>query len=435
MSGWWQRPFSRGPANANMLPHYETLAQFMTTKYQDAFEQIALGTVDMLPEGEMLPRLAAAQRDNRPLRIKLGMDPTAPDLHLGHTVLLHKARQFQDLGHRLLFVIGDFTAMIGDPTGKSVTRKALSHEEVVANAATYRRQVFKILDPERTEVMFNSEWLGALRPEELIQIAARYTVARMLERDDFNKRYNANQPIAIHEFLYPLLQGYDSVAIKADVELGGTDQRFNLLVGRELQREYGQKPQLVLTMPILEGLDGVQKMSKSLGNFIAVEDAPAEMFGKIMSISDSLMWRYYALLSRVPAADQTRLQKEAASGARNPRDIKLDLAGELVCRFHDAAAAQAALAAFLARFQRHETPDDLPLQAIKLSAAPRLSQLLVQVHLAASTSEAMRKIKEGAVRIDGERVVDPAMILALDAVYLLQLGKRHFARVALQKGE
>jgi tyrosyl-tRNA synthetase len=283
--------------------------------------------------------------------------------------------------------------------------------------------------------MFNSEWLGALRPEELIQIAARYTVARMLERDDFNKRYSANQPIAIHEFLYPLLQGYDSVAIKADVELGGTDQRFNLLVGRELQREYGQKPQLVLTMPILEGLDGVQKMSKSLGNFIAVEDPPAEMFGKIMSISDFLMWRYYALLSRVPAVEQTRLQKEAASGARNPRDIKLDLAGELVRRFHGTAAAQEAHIAFLARFQRHETPEDLPLQAIKLSEAPRLSQLLVQVHLAASTSEAMRKMKEGAVRVDGERVVDTATILALDAVYLLQFGKRHFARVALQKGE
>ena len=407
----------------------------MTMKHQDTFEQIALGTVDMLPEGEMLARLAAAQRDNSPLRIKLGMDPTAPDLHLGHTVLLHKARQFQDLGHRLLFVIGDFTAMIGDPTGKSVTRKALSREEVVANAATYRRQVFKILDPERTEVMFNSEWLGALRPEELIQIAARYTVARMLERDDFHKRYSANQPIAIHEFLYPLLQGYDSVAIKADVELGGTDQRFNLLVGRELQREYGQKPQLVLTMPILEGLDGVQKMSKSLGNFIAVEDPPAEMFGKIMSISDFLMWRYYALLSCVPAAEQARLQKEAASGARNPRDIKLDLAGELVRRFHGTAAAQEAHTAFLARFQRHETPEDLPLQAIKLSEAPRLSQLLVQVHLAASTSEAMRKMKEGAVRVDGERVVDPATILALDAVYLLQFGKRHFARIALQKGE
>ncbi|WP_291521147.1 tyrosine--tRNA ligase [Acidithiobacillus sp.] len=407
----------------------------MTTKYQDALEQIALGTVDMLPEGEMLPRLAAAQRDNRPLRIKLGMDPTAPDLHLGHTVLLHKARQFQDLGHRLLFVIGDFTAMIGDPTGKSVTRKALSREEVVANAATYRRQVFKILDPERTEVMFNSEWLGALRPEELIQIAARYTVARMLERDDFNKRYNANQPIAIHEFLYPLLQGYDSVAIKADVELGGTDQRFNLLVGRELQREYGQKPQLVLTMPILEGLDGVQKMSKSLGNFIAVEDAPAEMFGKVMSISDTLMWRYYALLSRVPAAEQARLQKEAASGARNPRDIKLNLADELVGRFHDAAAAQAAHTAFLARFQRHEAPDDLPLQRLSMQEDPRLSQILVQVQLATSTSEAMRKMKEGAVRVDGERVVDPAITLALGGAYLLQFGKRHFARVSLSKAD
>jgi tyrosyl-tRNA synthetase len=416
-----------------MLPYHKTLAQIMTMKHQDAHEQIALGTVDMLPEGEMLQRLAAAERNNKPLRIKLGMDPTAPDLHLGHTVLLHKARQFQDLGHQLLFVIGDFTAMIGDPTGKSVTRKALSREEVVVNAATYQRQVFKILDPERTEVMFNSAWLGALRPDELIQIAARYTVARMLERDDFSKRYHANQSIAIHEFLYPLLQGYDSVAIKADVELGGTDQRFNLLVGRELQREYAQKPQLVLTMPILEGLDGVQKMSKSLGNFIAVEDPPTEMFGKIMSISDTLMWRYYALLSRVPAAEQMRLQDAAASGAGNPRDIKLALASELVARFHDAAAAREAHAAFLARFQRHEIPDDLPLQTLSLPAAPRLSQVLVQVQLAVSTSEAMRKIKEGAVRLDGERVVDPASTLTLGAEYLLQFGKRHFARVALRK--
>ncbi|MEY2335036.1 tyrosine--tRNA ligase [Acidithiobacillus ferrianus] len=405
----------------------------MTMKYQDALEQIALGTVDMLPEGEMLPRLAAAQSDHRPLRIKLGMDPTAPDLHLGHTVLLHKARQFQDLGHHLLFVIGDFTAMIGDPTGKNATRKALSREAVMANAATYQRQVFKILDPERTEVMFNSAWLGVLRPDELIQIAAHYTVARMLERDDFSKRYAANQPIAIHEFLYPLLQGYDSVVIRADVELGGTDQRFNLLVGRELQREYGQKPQLVLTMPILEGLDGVQKMSKSLDNFIAVEDPPAEMFGKIMSISDTLMWRYYALLSRVGVAEQARLRAEVSSGACNPRDIKLDLAGELVCRFHDAAAAQQAHAAFLARFQRHEIPDDLPLRSLCMQKEPRLSQVLVQAQLATSTSEAMRKIHEGAVRVNGERVADPAITLALGAEYLLQLGKRHFARVLLSQ--
>ena len=405
----------------------------MTTKHQDTYEQLALGSVDILPEGEMPRRLAAAQSDHRPLRIKLGMDPTAPDLHLGHTVLLHKARQFQDLGHHLLFVIGDFTAMIGDPTGKNATRKALSREAVMANAATYQRQVFKILDPERTEVMFNSAWLGVLRPDELIQIAARYTVARMLERDDFSKRYAANQPIAIHEFLYPLLQGYDSVVIRADVELGGTDQRFNLLVGRELQREYGQKPQLVLTMPILEGLDGVQKMSKSLDNFIAVEDPPAEMFGKIMSISDTLMRRYYALLSRVGVAEQARLRAEVSSGARNPRDIKLDLAGELVCRFHDAAAAQQAHAAFLARFQRHEIPDDLPLRPLCMQKEPRLSQVLVQAQLATSTSEAMRKIHEGAVRVNGERVADPAITLALGAEYLLQLGKRHFARVLLSQ--
>lgn len=406
----------------------------MTMNHVQADTQIALGTVDILPEGEMLQRLTQAADQHQPLRIKLGMDPTAPDLHLGHTVLLHKARQFQDLGHTLLFIVGDFTAMIGDPTGKNVTRKSLSREEVVANAATYQRQVFKILDPERTELRFNSEWLGALRPEALIQIAARYTVARMLERDDFNKRYHANEPIAIHEFLYPLLQGYDSVAIKADVELGGTDQRFNLLVGRELQREYGQKPQLILTMPILEGLDGVQKMSKSLGNFIAVEDPPAEMFGKLMSISDTLMWRYYALLSRVSAGDQSMLQREAEQGSRNPRDIKIALAQELVARFHDSSAAEEALAAFIARFQRHETPDDLPLQTLVFAEPPRLSQLLAQLALAASSSEAMRKTREGAVRINGERVSDPTLNMAFNCEYLLQFGKRRFARVILKAG-
>ncbi len=412
----------------------ESLVNFMHMNREAAEAQIALGTVDILPEGEISKRLELAAEKSTPLRIKLGMDPTAPDLHLGHTVLLHKARQFQDLGHTLLFIVGDFTAMIGDPTGKNATRKPLSREEVAANAETYQRQVFKILDPERTEMLFNSHWLGALRPEALIQLAARYTVARMLERDDFSKRYAANQPIAIHEFLYPLLQGYDSVAIKADLEMGGTDQRFNLLVGRELQREYGQKAQLVLTMPILEGLDGVQKMSKSLGNFIAVEDAPADMFGKVMSVSDTLMWRYYTLLSRVPADEQQHLQSESEQGLRNPRDIKLDLAEELVTRFHTREAADAARREFLARFQRHEIPQDLPLQQYDYAADPRLSQVLVQAGLAASNSEAMRKIRENAVRVDGERVVDPAQTLRLGEVYLLQLGKRHFVRVALSGG-
>ncbi|MBU2810044.1 tyrosine--tRNA ligase [Acidithiobacillus thiooxidans] len=403
----------------------------MTMNTEQAEAQIALGTVDILPEGEISKRLELAAEKSEPLRIKLGMDPTAPDLHLGHTVLLHKARQFQDMGHKLLFIVGDFTAMIGDPTGKNVTRKPLSREEVTANAETYQRQVFKILDPERTEIHFNSKWLGALAPEALIQLAARYTVARMLERDDFSKRYAANQPIAIHEFLYPLLQGYDSVAIKADLEMGGTDQRFNLLVGRELQREYSQKAQMVLTMPILEGLDGVQKMSKSLGNFIAVEDPAVEMFGKIMSISDVLMWRYYTLLSRVSVQEQERLRRGAEAGLLNPRDIKLDLAGELVTRFHNKEEAEEARTTFLARFQRHETPQDLPLQNYAFDSPPRLAQVLVQAGLASSNSEAMRKIRENAVRVNGERADDPAITLNIGEEYLLQLGKRHFARVTL----
>lgn len=403
----------------------------MTMNTEQAEAQIALGTVDILPEGEISKRLELAAEKAEPLKIKLGMDPTAPDLHLGHTVLLHKARQFQDMGHKLLFIVGDFTAMIGDPTGKNVTRKPLSREEVTANAETYQRQVFKILDPERTEILFNSSWLGALAPEALIQLAARYTVARMLERDDFSKRYAANQPIAIHEFLYPLLQGYDSVAIKADLEMGGTDQRFNLLVGRELQREYGQKAQMVLTMPILEGLDGVQKMSKSLGNFIAVEDPAEEMFGKIMSISDVLMWRYYTLLSRVSVQEQEQLRRGAEEGLLNPRDIKLDLAEELVTRFHNKEEAEAARKTFLARFQRHETPQDLPLQNYAFDNPPRLAQVLVQAGLASSNSEAMRKIRENAVRVNGERAGDPAITLNIGGEYLLQLGKRHFARVAL----
>ncbi|MHB0889575.1 tyrosine--tRNA ligase [Acidithiobacillus sp.] len=401
------------------------------TDTQEALARIAHGAVDLLPAGELLERLESSAQAGRVLRVKLGMDPTAPDLHLGHTVLLQKARQFQDLGHQVLFVVGDFTAMIGDPTGKNVTRKALSADDVAANAATYQEQVFKILDPARTEVVFNSVWLGALRPEAVIQLAAKYTVARMLERDDFHKRYVGGQPIAIHEFLYPLLQGYDSVVLDADIELGGTDQRFNLLVGRELQREYGRIPQLVLTMPILEGLDGVQKMSKSLGNTIGVQEPPGEMFGKIMSISDTLMWRYYTLLSRRPMAEQQAMQREAENGQRNPRDIKLDLAGELVARFHGELAAQQAREAFLARFQRHELPSDLPLLEMAAPQAMRLTGILVQAGLAASTSEAMRKIREGAVRLDGERVSDPALTLSAGAEHLLQFGKRHFARIRL----
>ncbi len=396
-------------------------------------ENIMHGTQDILPVGALAEVLGIAEREGRPLRIKLGMDPTAPDLHFGHAVLLQKARQFQDLGHEILFVIGDFTARIGDPTGKSTTRPPLTAGEVQANAQTYRDQIFRILDPGRTRVLFNSEWLGALSPQELIQVAARYTVARMLERDDFQKRYRAGQPIAIHEFLYPLLQGYDSVALHADVELGGTDQRFNLLVGRELQREYGQRPQLVLTMPILEGLDGVQKMSKSLGNYIAMADREGDMFGKIMSISDTLMWRYYALLSRLPLDAQKKLREKAEAGEMNPRDCKLDLAEELVGRFLGSGRSRKAREDFISRVQRHEQPRGLPLQEVVLEGVAGLARVLVVLGWMASTSEAIRKIREGAVRIGGEQIRDPRQSLDFAHEYLLQYGKRHAARIVLRE--
>ena len=395
-------------------------------------ENIMHGTQDILPAGALAETLGVAEREGRPLRIKLGMDPTAPDLHLGHAVLLQKARQLQDLGHEVLFVIGDFTAMIGDPTGKSATRPPLTAGEVQANAQTYRDQIFRILDPQRTRVVFNSEWLGALSPQELIRMAACYTVARMLERDDFQKRYRGGHSIAIHEFLYPLLQGYDSVALHADMELGGTDQRFNLLVGRDLQKEYGQRQQMVLTMPILEGLDGVQKMSKSLGNYIALADQPKDMFGKIMSISDTLMWRYYALLSRLPAAGQKRLREEADTGRVNPMDCKLQLAEELVDRFHGAGKGRAAREGFQAQVQRREQPQDLPLQEVVVEGVAGLARVLVVLGWVGSTSEAMRKIGEGAVRIGGERAQDPHQSLNFAHEYHLQYGKRHFARVVLR---
>ncbi|MGC8467030.1 MAG: tyrosine--tRNA ligase [Acidithiobacillus sp.] len=402
---------------------------------ESASAQLAFGSSDILPEGALDETLQRAAQEGRALRVKLGMDPTAPDLHLGHTVLLHKARQFQDLGHQVLFLIGDFTARIGDPTGKSSTRPPLSAEAVAANAETYRQQIFRILDPQRTEIVFNSHWLDALKPQELIQLAARYTVARMLERDDFSKRYQAQQPIAVHEFLYPLLQGYDSVALRADVELGGTDQRFNLLVGRELQKEYGQRPQVVLTMPILEGLDGTQKMSKSLGNTIALEDPPEQMFGKLMSISDTLMWRYYALLSAKSPQEQLRLRRQAEAGALNPRDCKLDLAQELVARFHGDAVGVGARAAFLAQFQRREVPDDLPTQTLRIDPPRTLAKCLQALGWVRSSSEGMRKIREGAVQLDGIRIEEPSLVLKAGNEHLLQFGKRHIARVCLQGEE
>ena len=366
------------------------------------------------------------------LRVKAGFDPTAPDLHLGHTVLLNKMRQFQQFGHEVTFLIGDFTGMIGDPTGRNATRPALTPEEIQANARTYESQVFRILDRERTRIDFNSRWLAKLTSTEVVKLAAHYTVARMLERDDFVKRYKAGQPISIHEFLYPLAQGYDSVAMRADVELGGTDQKFNLLVGRTLQEAYGQEPQVVITTPLLEGTDGVNKMSKSLGNYIGITEDPDSMFGKLMSISDELMWRYFELLSFRPLSEIAALHGQAASG-RNPRDIKFELAREIVARFHDAAAAERAQRNFTARVSEKAVPQDLPVKVVPVeSGGLRLANLLKEAGLAASTTEARRKIEEGAVRIDGARVSDLALTLKAGAEHVLQVGAKRFARVRLE---
>ncbi len=396
---------------------------------EQSLELIRRGAVDLLLEEELIERLKLG----RPLRIKAGFDPTAPDLHLGHTVLINKLRQFQELGHHVMFLIGDFTGMIGDPTGKNVTRKPLTREQILANAKTYQEQVFKILDPERTEVMFNSSWFDQMTPADFIHLAAKHTVARMLERDDFGKRYASNQPIAIHEFLYPLVQGYDSVAMRADVELGGTDQKFNLLVGRELQKHYGQPSQIVLTMPILEGLDGVQKMSKSLGNYVGIRDEPNEMFGKLMSISDDLMWRYFELLSFRPSVEIAQWKQQIADEGLNPRDVKFRLAEELVARFHGIEAGQHALAAFIERFQKGLLPDDLAeLQVQSHEGRLPIARLLKNAGLAASTSEALRLIQQGAVRIDGERVEDRGLELVAGSNHVYQVGKRRVARVLVR---
>lgn len=398
---------------------------------QETLAQLRYGADEILLESELIKKL----EENRPLVVKAGFDPTAPDLHLGHTVLINKLKQFQDAGHRVQFLIGDFTAMIGDPTGKNVTRKPLSKEAVIENAKTYQEQVFKILDPEKTEVKFNSEWMGAMSSAEMIQLAAKHTVARMLERDDFHKRYKGGQPIAIHEFLYPLIQGYDSVVMKADVELGGTDQKFNLLMGRHLQEIYGQKPQVVLTMPILEGLDGVQKMSKSLNNYIGIADAPDDMFGKIMSISDDLMWRYFELLSFRPMTEIESWRKECLAGA-NPRNYKVSLGQEIVARFHGQQAADKALENFDARFQRGAMPDDIPEIKLNADAAGLpIANLLKDAGLAASTSEALRMIKQGAVKIDGEKLEDVKAMLAVTSNHVYQVGKRKFAKVEIIAAE
>lgn len=394
----------------------------------EQLEILLKGVEETLPEGRLLQLLESG----RPLRVKAGFDPTAPDLHLGHTVLIHKLRQFQDLGHEVFFLIGDFTAMIGDPTGKSATRPSLSAQQITDNAATYKRQIFRILDPDRTRVVFNSAWLGGLSAADIIRLAGHYSVARMLERDDFGRRYASGQSIAIHEFLYPLIQGYDSVELRADVELGGTDQKFNLLVGRHLQDAFGQSPQAVLTLPILEGLDGQQKMSKSLDNYIGVEEPPRQMFGKVMSISDELMWRWFGLVSLVPAAQVDRWRSEAAQGRRNPRDVKIDLARELVARFHDEDAAEDARVAFDAQFRRSQTPDDVPETSIPVPAEGiGVASALKVAGLVASTSEAIRLIKQGGVRVDSERLATHDRHLMPGGVHLLQVGKRRFARVRI----
>jgi tyrosyl-tRNA synthetase len=395
----------------------------------EAFAIISRGTEEILLEDSLRKKLSKG----RPLRVKAGFDPTAPDLHLGHTVLINKLREFQDLGHEVLFLIGDFTGMIGDPTGKSATRAPLTRDDVLDNAKTYEEQIFRILDPERTLVVLNSSWMGEMGAADLVQLAAKHTVARMLERDDFAKRFKLGQSIAIHEFLYPLIQGYDSVALKADVELGGTDQKFNLLVGRQLQEAYGQVPQVVITLPILEGLDGVQKMSKSLGNYIGITDPPGEMFGKLMSISDELMWRYFDLLSFRPLTEIESWRRAVALGG-NPRDIKLRLAEELVTRFHGASGAQQAKGGFIARFQKGALPKDMP----HVDLAPReggslpVANLLKDAGLVKSTSEALRMIGQGAVRVDGERIEDRSLVFPSGTTHVYQVGKRRVARVTVR---
>ena len=389
--------------------------------------ELRRGAQEVLLEADLTRKLARG----KPLHIKAGFDPTAPDLHLGHTVLINKMRQFQVLGHDVTFLIGDFTGMIGDPTGKNATRPRLTREEIEANARTYQAQIYKILDAERTKIDFNSRWMTELGAEGLIRLASQYTVARMLERDDFSKRYKGGQPIAVHEFLYPLVQGYDSVAMKADVELGGTDQKFNLLVGRSLQESYGQEPQVVLTMPLLEGLDGVNKMSKSLGNYIGIAEPAGEMFGKLMSISDSLMWRYFELLSFRPMHDVDALKAAVAAG-RNPRDVKFELGVEIVDRFHGVGAGSAARDEFIARFREGAVPNDVPELEIAIDAnGAKLALVLKEAQLVASTTAGYRMIEQGAARIDGERVTDRDLVIKPGARHLLQVGKRAYAAVTL----
>ncbi|NQZ80762.1 MAG: tyrosine--tRNA ligase [Colwellia sp.] len=393
-----------------------------------AFAELKRGSDEILLEDELLERLKSGKR----LKIKAGFDPTAPDLHFGHTVLINKLRQFQQQGHEVIFLIGDFTGMIGDPTGKNVTRKALTKEDVLANAETYKEQVFKILDPAKTTVAFNSTWMDKMGAAGMLKLASRQTVARMMERDDFKKRYANGQAIAIHEFMYPLVQGWDSVALEADVELGGTDQKFNLLMGRELQKSEGQRPQTVLMMPLLEGLDGVQKMSKSLNNYIGITDSPNEMFGKIMSISDVLMWRYYELLSFKPLVEIEGYKVQIAEG-KNPRDVKIDLAKELIARFHDEDAAQAAHQEFINRFQKGAMPDEMPeIELVTENGEIAIANLLKDAGLVSSTSDAYRMIKQGAAKIEGEKITDKGLVISRGSVAVYQVGKRKFSRVTIK---
>ncbi|HCD9490191.1 TPA: tyrosine--tRNA ligase [Legionella pneumophila] len=390
--------------------------------------ELMRGCEEILP----VPELEKKLQKGIPLKIKAGFDPTAPDLHLGHTVLLNKLRQFQQFGHEVIFLIGDFTAMIGDPTGKNVTRMPLSQETVLENAKTYQHQVFKILDPDKTTVAFNSQWLNKFNAVDLIRLAATHTVARMLERDDFNKRYTTGQPIAIHEFLYPLLQGYDSVALKADVELGGTDQKFNLLMGRELQKHYGFEPQVVMMTPLIEGLDGVKKMSKSLDNYIGINETPEQMFGKIMSVSDELMWRYIDLLSFKTGKEIQQLKQSVLEG-KNPRDVKIDFAKEIVARFHDQTQAEFAHNKFIERFQKGNIPEDLEELSLVIAEPIALAQLLKQIDLTVSTSESIRMVKQGAVKVDGDKISDPSLKLPIGKSYIIQVGKRRIAKLSIQQ--
>jgi tyrosyl-tRNA synthetase len=402
----------------------------LPTDLEEQLAELRRGAVDIIPEAELAKRIARG----KPLRVKAGFDPTAPDLHLGHTVLINKLRQFQLFGHEVIFLIGDFTGMIGDPTGKNATRPRLTTEEISANARTYQEQIFKILDRGRTLIEFNSTWFGPMSAAGLIELAAKHTVARMLERDDFHKRYKGGQPIAIHEFLYPLVQGYDSVALRADVELGGTDQKFNLLVGRQMQEAYGQEPQIVLTTPLLEGLDGVQKMSKSLGNTVAIHDPPEAMFGKLMSISDALMWRYFELLSFRPLSEVAAL-RQATEDGRNPRDVKFELAREIVARFHSAEAAERAQRDFTTRFQQGAVPENLAERVIVIDApSARLTGILKELGFVSSGSEATRKIEEGAVRVNQEKIASNRHELAAGQTYIVSVGKRSFAKVKVAKG-